>query len=195
MRAQALVTSWRAYRAWARACLLNAWRATRSHFGAAWPGALKVIGPGVVTTFALCLRGDNLDPQTDIPVAIAAGCAASLLWVVAVFCWNFALAPYRLWLAARARIVQLQAAIGRRIDRQVIAQELELRIREGVADRLECAASDVRPGRLSQSRHLSRSCPGANDAAHPASRAGCRRLLPRRAGRARRCGHARPEDR
>jgi hypothetical protein len=125
--------SWRAYRAWARACLLSAWRATRNYFGGAWRGALKVVGPGVATTLVLCIRAANMELQPDIPVAIAAGCAASLLWVFAVFCWNFALAPYRLWLAARARIAQLQVAIGRRIDRQVIAQELELRIREGVA--------------------------------------------------------------
>jgi hypothetical protein len=125
--------SWRAYRAWARACLLSAWRATRNHFGGAWRGALKVVGPGVATTLVLCIRAANMEPQPDIPVAIAAGCAASLLWVFAVFCWNFALAPYRLWLAARARIAQLQVAIGRRIERHVIAAELELRIREGLA--------------------------------------------------------------
>jgi hypothetical protein len=39
----------------------------------------------------------------------------------------------RLWRAARSRITHLQLTVGRRIDQQVIARELELRIREGVA--------------------------------------------------------------
>lgn len=118
---------WRAYRSWNRACLLNAWRATRSHFGKR-RAVVEVIAPGLATMLVL-----HLWAHAGLPMAFAKGVAVSALWVVAVLCWNFGLAPYRLWLAARTRITQLQLAIGRRIDRQVIAQELEMRIREGVA--------------------------------------------------------------
>jgi hypothetical protein len=123
---------WRAYRSWNRACLLNAWRATRSHFGSGRRAALEVSAPALVTMLAL-YRWGGAEPHLDIAAAIAAGAAAGLLWILIVLCWNFALAPYRLWLAARTRITHLQLAIGRRIDRQVIEQELELRIREGMA--------------------------------------------------------------
>ncbi len=73
------------------------------------------------------------EPRLDMVAAIAAGAAASALWILIVLCWSFVLAPYRLWRAARARITHLQVTIGRRIERHVIAAELELRIREGVA--------------------------------------------------------------
>jgi hypothetical protein len=119
---------WRSYRAWNRACLLNAWRATRNHFGTPHRAALEVIAPGLVTILALYQWGGF-----DHFAAISAGLAASAAWILIVLCWNFALAPYRLWRAARARIVHLQVTIGRRIERHVIASELELRIREGVA--------------------------------------------------------------
>jgi hypothetical protein len=122
---------WRLYKAWNRACLLNAWRATRNHFGNDRRAALELLGSGVVTMLALYLWG--AEPRLDVVAAIAAGAAASAVWILIVLCWNFALAPYRLWRAARARITHLQVTIGRRIERHVIASELELRIREGVA--------------------------------------------------------------
>jgi hypothetical protein len=125
--------SWRAYRAWNHACVLNAWRATRSHFLNGRLGMLEVIGPGLATTLALSMGSAGDDLQRDMAMALTAGVTASALWVLAVLCWNFGLAPYRLWRAARSRIAHLQMTIGRRIDRQVIAEELELRIREGVA--------------------------------------------------------------
>jgi hypothetical protein len=124
--------SWRAYRSWNRACMLNAWRATRSHFGNGHRAALEVSVPGLVAMLAV-YRGGGAEPHLEIAAAIAAGTAASLLWILIVLCWSFALAPYRLWRAARARIAHLQVTIGRRIERHVIAAELELRIREGVA--------------------------------------------------------------
>ena len=128
------VMSWRTYLAWNRACLLNAWRATRSYFGRGWHGVLKILGPGLATTLALHFwSSGGADARPDLVVASVTGVAVAALWVLIVLCWNFGLAPYRLWRAARARITDLQIAIGRRIDRQVIAQELELRIREGVA--------------------------------------------------------------
>jgi len=123
--------SWRAYRAWNRACLLNAWRATRRHFGGGWRSAMEVLGPGFATTLILYMGG--ADSARDNVVPIAGGAAMSMLWIVIVLCWNFGLAPYRLWRAARARIAHLQMAIGRRIDRRAIAQELELCIKEGTA--------------------------------------------------------------
>lgn len=126
------VANWRVFRAWNRACLLNAWRATRNHFGNGGRAALEVSGPGLVTMLAF-YRWGGAETHPDIAAAIAAGAAASLLWILIVLCWNFVLAPYRLWRAARARITQLQMAIGRRIERHVVAAELELRIREGVA--------------------------------------------------------------
>lgn len=125
-------TSWRVFRVWNRACLLNAWRATRNHFGKGRRAALEVLGPGVVTMLAVYTWG-GAEARLDMGAAIAAGTATSALWVVIVLCWNFGLAPFRLWRAARARITHLQVAIGRRIERQVIAAELELRIREGIA--------------------------------------------------------------
>ena len=124
--------SWRLYRAWNRACLLNAWRATRNHFGKGRRAALELLGPGVVTMLALYMWG-GAEPRLDLVTAIAAGAAASALWILVVLCWSFVVAPYRLWRAARARITHLQVTIGRRIERHVIAAELELRIREGVA--------------------------------------------------------------
>jgi hypothetical protein len=125
-------TNWRVFRAWNRACLLSAWRATRSHFGKGRRAALEVLGPGVVTMLAAYTWG-GAEARPDLVTAIAAGTATSALWILIVLCWNLGLAPYRLWRAARARITQLQMAIGRRIERHVIAAELELRIREGVA--------------------------------------------------------------
>ena len=73
------------------------------------------------------------ESRLDMVTAIAAGTATSALWILIVLGWNFGLAPYRLWRAERARLTHLQVAIGRRIERQVIAAELELRIREGIA--------------------------------------------------------------
>ena len=132
-------TSWRLYRAWIRACLLNAWRATRDHFGNGSRAALEVLGPGMVTMLVVYPWG-GAEARLDMVAAIAAGAATSALWILIVICWNFALAPYRLWRAARARIAHLQSTIGRRIERQVTAElellmaaELELRIREGLA--------------------------------------------------------------
>jgi hypothetical protein len=125
-------TNWRVFRAWNRACLLSAWRATRNHFGKGRRAALRVLAPGVVMTLAVYMWG-GAEARFDLVAAIAAGAAMSILWVLIVLCWNFGLAPYRLWRAARARISQLQVAIGRRIERHVIAAELELRIREGSA--------------------------------------------------------------
>lgn len=125
--------SWREYRAWIRACLLNAWRATRGHFGGGWRSVIEVLGPWFATTLALYMWGGDADPARDHVVTIATGAAVSVLWITIVLCWNFGLAPYRLWRAAQARIARLQMANGRRIDRQVIAQELELCIRKGTA--------------------------------------------------------------
>jgi hypothetical protein len=124
--------NWRAYRAWHRACLLNAGRATRHHFGRGWRSVVEVLAPGGAAILALCVAGDVRSAGDSIAV-IALGGAVSALWVIGVSCWNFGLAPYRLWRAARERIAHLQVAVGRRIDRQVITEELELRIREGVA--------------------------------------------------------------
>jgi hypothetical protein len=125
--------SWRTYLAWNRACLLNAWRATRNFFGRGWRGVLKIVAPGLATTLGLCISSSGTDVPPDVALASVTGVSVTAAWVLIVLSWNFGLAPYRLWRAARARITQLQMANGRRIDRQVIAQELELRIREGVA--------------------------------------------------------------
>jgi len=122
--------SWRAYRAWNRACLLNAWRATRGHFSGGWRSVVEALAPGFAATLALYVGG-GADSTQDNVVTIATGAAVSVLWIVIVFCWNVGLAPYRLWRAARSRIAQL--AVGRRIDRQAIAQELERCIKEGQA--------------------------------------------------------------
>lgn len=64
-------------------------------------------------------------------VMLAAAAAASALWIVIVFCWFVALAPYRLWHAAQSRITQL--TVGRHHDPQAIARDLELCIQEGQA--------------------------------------------------------------
>jgi hypothetical protein len=131
-RLRNIAVSWRAYRAWNRACLLNAWRATRHHFDRGWHSVMEVLGPGLATSLALYMSG-AADSVRDNSVIVAAGVATSVLWVVSVLCWNFGLAPYRLWRAARERIAHLQMSIGRRIDRQAIARDLELCIREGTA--------------------------------------------------------------
>ena len=125
--------SWRAYRAWNRACLLNAWRATRGHFGGGWRSVIEVLGPWFATTLALYLWGGDADPAPDTVEPIATGAVVSVLWIAIVLCWNFGLAPYRLWRAALARIARLQMATGRSIDPQAIAQELELCIKKGTA--------------------------------------------------------------
>lgn len=121
--------SWRAYRAWNRACLLNAWRATRRHFGGGWRSVMEVLGPGFATTLVLYMGG--ADYARDNVVPFATGAAISVLWIVIVLCWNLALAPYRLWRAAGVRIADLQMAIDRRNDRRAIARELELCIKQG----------------------------------------------------------------
>ncbi len=125
--------SWRAYRAWIRACLMNAWRATRGHFGGGWRSAMEVLGPGFATSLALYMWSGGADPALDNVLTIATGAAVSVLWIAIVLCWNFGLAPYRLWRAARERIAHLQMAVGRRIDRQAIARQLDLCIKEGTA--------------------------------------------------------------
>lgn len=121
--------SWSAYRAWNRACVLHAWRATRRHFSGGWRSVVEALGPGFAATPVLYIWGGGADSVLHVVVSIATGAAVSVLWIVSVFCWNVGLAPYRLWHAAQARIAQLAA--GRRIDRQAIARELELCIKEG----------------------------------------------------------------
>ena len=122
--------SWQAYRAWKRACLLNAWRATRGHFIGGWRrGVAEIFGPWIATTLALDMWG-GVD---SLVVTIVTGAAVSALWIGTVLGWNFGLAPYRLWLAAQARIERLQTVTGRRINRQAVAQELELCIQKGTA--------------------------------------------------------------
>lgn len=125
--------SWSAYRAWNRACVRHAWRATRGHFGAGWRSVVGALGPGFATTLALYIWGGGTDSARDNVVAIATGAAVSVLWIVIVFFWNVSVAPYRLWRAAQARIAELETGAGRRIDRQAIAQQLELCIKEGRA--------------------------------------------------------------
>jgi hypothetical protein len=125
--------SWNAYRAWLRACIRCAWRETRDHFSGGWRSVIEVLGPGFATTLALYLSGADADPARDHVATIAMGAAVSVLWIVAVFCWNVSLAPYRLWRAALARIAHLQTATGRIDHRQAIAQELELCIKKGTA--------------------------------------------------------------
>ena len=122
------LSRWSAYRAWNRACVRHAWRATREHFDGNWRSVCAALAPGVATTFLL-LRGPATDSPADIPLAFALGVAVSALWTVVVFCWNVAMAPYRLWCAAQARISQL--ATGRRTRSQAVAQELERCIKEG----------------------------------------------------------------
>ena len=65
---------WRAYRSWNRACLLNAWRATRSHFGKR-RAVVEVIAAGLTTMLAL-----QLWTQDDLAVSFAKGVAASALF-------------------------------------------------------------------------------------------------------------------
>ncbi len=125
--------SWSAYRAWNRACVRHAWRATRGHFSAGWRSVVEALGPGFATTLALYTWGGGADSARDNVVTIATGAAVSVLWIVIVLCWNVSVAPYRLWRAAQARIAELETGAGRRIDRQAIAQELELCIKEGRA--------------------------------------------------------------
>jgi len=123
--------SWSAYRAWNRACVLYAWRATRGHFSGGWRSVVEALGPGFAATLVLYIWGGGADSVRDNVVTITTGAAASVLWIVIVFCWYVGLAPYGLWRAARSRISQL--AVGRRMERQAIAQELELCIKEGQA--------------------------------------------------------------
>jgi len=125
--------SWHAYRAWMRACVLNAWRATRGHFGGAWRCVAEIFGPWFATTLALYLWGGDEELARDPVAAIATGAAVSGLWISIVLFWNFGLAPYRLWLAAQGRIEHLQIASGHRINRHAVAQELELCIKKGTA--------------------------------------------------------------
>lgn len=121
--------SWRAYRAWYRACVLHAWRATRGHFSAGWRSVVEALGPGVAAMFTPYIWYGGADSAWI--VTIATGVAVSVLWICVVFCWNFGLAPFRLWRAAQARIAQL--VLSRRIDRPTIARELELCIKQGQA--------------------------------------------------------------
>lgn len=122
-----------AYRAWMRACLRNAWRATRGHFGSTWRCITEIFGPWAATTIALYLWANQDDPARDLLVAIATGAAVSGLWFSIVLVWNFGLAPYRLWLATQARIEHLQLASGHRVSRHAVTQELELCIKRGTA--------------------------------------------------------------
>ncbi len=110
--------------------MLHAWRATRGHFSGGWRSVVKALVPGVAAMLAFHQWG-GADADRDIVVMIAAGAAASALWLLIVFCWYVGLAPYRLWHAAQARIAQLTG--GRRNDPQAIARDLELCIREGQA--------------------------------------------------------------
>jgi hypothetical protein len=125
--------TWYAYRAWMRACRLNAWRATRAHFGGPWRCATEILGPWFATTLALYVWGGEPDAARDHFVAISMGGAVSGAWISIVLGWNFGLAPYRLWLAAQARIEHLQIASGHRVDRHAVAQELEVCIKQGAA--------------------------------------------------------------
>jgi hypothetical protein len=123
--------SWSAYRAWNRACLLYAWRATRGHFGGGWRSVAEVLGAGFAATLVLYIWGGAAGSDRDDVVTLTAGAVASVLWIVIVFCWHVGLAPYGLWRAAQSRISQL--TVGRRTERETIAQELELCIKEGQA--------------------------------------------------------------
>jgi hypothetical protein len=123
--------TWRAYRAWNRACMLHAWRATRSHFGGGWRSVAEALVPGVAAILVFYNWGGDVGSVPDPIATIATGAAVSLLWIVTVFCWNVGMAPYRLWRAAQARIAQLTG--GRRNDPQAIARDLELCIQEGQA--------------------------------------------------------------
>jgi hypothetical protein len=118
------VRNWNAYRAWHRACLRSAWRETRVHFSSGWRSAREILAPGVAATLVTHVLG-----SADPIVSIATGAAVSVLWIIMVFCWNFGLAPYRLWRAALARMAKL--GVARRIDPRIIRRELELCIRQG----------------------------------------------------------------
>src|SRR5262245_27647409 len=118
--------NWNAYRAWHRACLRSAWRETRVHFGGGWRSACEIVVPGIATTLALCIWD-----SADSGVSLARGAAASVLWMIVVFCWNFSLAPYRMWRAALSRMAKL--AVARHIDPRIIRREPELCIRQGQA--------------------------------------------------------------
>ena len=106
--------NWNAYRAWHRACLRSAWRETRVHFSSGWRSAGEFVAPGIAATLALYVWGN-----ADSAVSLARGAAVSLLWIVVVFCWNFSLAPYRMWRAALSRMAKL--AVARRIDLRRVA--------------------------------------------------------------------------
>ncbi len=64
-------------------------------------------------------------------MTIATGVAVSVLWIIVVFCWNFGLAPFRLWRAAQARMAQL--VLVDESTAQLSRRELELCIRQGQA--------------------------------------------------------------
>jgi hypothetical protein len=132
--------TWSAYRAWNRACMRHAWRATRAHFSGGWRSVLEALVPGFAALLVFQQWG-GADAERDAVIRIAAGAAASALWILLVFCWYVGLAPYRLWHAAQARIGQLTG--GRRNDPLAIAQDLEMCIREGQA-LMDCATPSKR---------------------------------------------------
>lgn len=122
--------NWSTYRAWKRACMLHASRATRARFSGGWRSVVEVLVPAFAAPLVFNLWA-GADTDRGAVVLIAAGAAASALWILIVFCWYAGLAPYRLWCAAHVRIGQLTGA--RRDEPHLVARGLELCIREGQA--------------------------------------------------------------
>jgi hypothetical protein len=110
-----------------RVCAARVASGNARHFSAGWRSLVEVLGPGIAAMLTPYIWYDRADSAWV--VTIATGAAVSFLWIGIVFCWNFGLAPFRLWRAAQARIAQL--VLGRRIDRQTIERELELCINQG----------------------------------------------------------------